>query len=362
MTSKATATKAPSTKVTSADVAALAGVHRSSVSAVLNGASTNTGVSQATRERILKAAAELNYVPDSHAQRLAGGRDRRLLALLIPEMDFDVATRKSKAIQTALSEQGFNVPLHALEEFSTIRHQEFIADLRRQRPRAIICHTRGLQSEAVTELRHYQEEGGILICFDDPFEIDCDQVIFDREDNTYQAAHHLLALGHREIGLWMSGSSDDVLSRPLTSFRLDGFRRALGEFGLSIRPEWLLQSGHFSRNEESGAELAAHLLQMAHRPTGMCIVNDYAAQACIAELGRGGLRVPQDISIVGLDDLPIARFGAVPLSSSSHPILDIASHIVTMLLDRVENRYQGPSRSVVIRGDFHPRQSTAPLP
>lgn len=343
--------KSSSPGVTSADVAALAGVHRSSVSAVLNGARTNTGVSQATRERILKIAAELNYSPDTHAQRLKGGRDQKTLALLVFGMDFDVTARKSVALQEGLAQKGFNVPLYVPQNSSAQGHAAFVAQLRRQRPGAIICYTRGLQSEAFGELEQYQAEGGHLILFDDPASISCDQVIFDREDNTYQAARYLLELGHRNIGFW--------ISQKLEGSRYDGFRRALAEFGVQENPEWIMSGGHFFHNEQNGAELAQRILAMKERPTAVCIVNDHTAQACVAGLQRAGVRVPEGISIVGHDDLPIARYGTVQLTTVSHPIEQITEHVMRMLLERIEGHYEGEPRSVTVRGSLFVRESTA---
>jgi DNA-binding LacI/PurR family transcriptional regulator len=98
---------------TAADVAAMAGVSRSAVSVVLNGARASTGVSAQTRERILQAAAELHYVADPHAQRLAGGSVRDVVAVFNPQIFAGVTLNKMLGIQRALESLGFDAPIYS---------------------------------------------------------------------------------------------------------------------------------------------------------------------------------------------------------------------------------------------------------
>ena len=343
--------------VTIRDVAGHAGVAPMTVSCVLNG----TGrISEGTRATVRKAIQELGYEPNLNAQRLAGARDERTVALLLPKLYFDVTLRKVVIMQKLLSQLGYSVPMHASGALAVTEDDDkelrvVARELRRQKPRAIVCRFGALSLGAQDEVRRYQQEGGLVVSFNDPGDLECDEVLFDREHNTYESARYLLELGHRDIGMWMT--NHDV---PLLSPRTHGFRRALHEFGVPERPEWQLHSGDFSCNEESGAELAERMLAMKERPTAMCVVNDSAAQAFVAELQRGGVRVPEDMSVISHDDLPIARFGAVPLTAMSHPIEETAHTVFDLLRERIENNYDGPPRRIVLRGELHVRQSTAP--
>ena len=343
--------------VTLRDVAAAVGVTSMTVSSVLN----NRGrISEKTRAAVRRAVEELGYEPNLNAQRLVGARDQRTIALLLPSLDFDVTLRKVAILQQLLSQRGYSVPLHALgvlAQTSTGEQKTLACELRRQKPRAIVCKFGALQEDAQDEVRRYQEEGGLVISFNEPADLECDQVWFDREDNNYQSACYLLQLGHRAIGLWMTSPEEATVSP-----RLQGFRRALREWGVAERPEWPLQSGHYTCNEQSGAELAAQLLAMNERPTALCIVNDSAAQACVAELQRGGVRVPEEISVISHDDLPIARYGAVPLTAMTHPVQETAHAIVDLLRARIENHDDSPPQRIVLRGELRVRDSTAPPP
>ncbi|RYG63746.1 LacI family transcriptional regulator, partial [bacterium] len=320
--------------VTIRDVARHVGVTPMTVSRVFNG----TGrISEGTRAAVRQAMDELGYEPNLNAQRLAGARDERTVALLLPKLDFDITLRKIAALQQMLSDRGYSVPLHAfgaLTEPKVNEHVQLAHEMRRQKPRAIICKFGALPPDAQREIRAYQQEGGLVVSFNEPADLECDQVLFDREDNHYQSARYLLELGHRDIGFWSTSTHQ---SNMLASDRIKGFQRALREFGVAERPEWVMHSGDFTSNESSGAELGDRLLAMKERPTALCIVNDSAAQACVARLIRGGVRVPEDMSVITHDDLPIARFGVVPLTAVSHPIDETAEVIVEMLIDRLEN-------------------------
>ena len=341
--------------VTIRDVAARVGVTAMTVSRVLNG----TGrISENTCNAVRQAVEELEYEPNLNAQRLAGARDEKTVALLLPKLDFDVTLRKVAILQKLLSQRGYSVPLHASGALTVTDDNELrpiARELRRQKPRAIVCRFGALSEGAQDEIRRYQQEGGLVISFNDPADLECDEVLFDREHNTYESARYLLELGHRNVGLWMTNPEN-----PLISSRSHGFRRALREFGVPERPEWELHSGDFSCNEISGAELAVRMLEMKERPTAMCIVNDSAAQAFVAEIQRGGVRVPETMSVISHDDLPIARYGGMSLTAISHPVEETARAIFDLLCQRIEQQDQGPPNRITLRGELRVRQSTAP--
>ena len=347
----------PEKAMTLEDLAAALGMSRASVSRAFTGKGR---IAPQTRERVLQMARELGYQPNPHAQRLAGGRALNTVGLFSLGLDYGVTTEKIKIIQQLLSQRGFHVPLYAYSSYDSVtavRQVELMNSLRQQQPRAIICAARGLESDALEQLRLYQAEGGIVVCYDYPTDIDCDQVIFDREDNNYRAARHLLKLGHKKIGLYVEGDRKPSMELPLIGPRLRGFERALQEHDLSVNPDWIF---HGSNAEAGGAALAQQFLALKERPTGVCIVNDRAAVVFVNEVQRAGLNVPADVSVVCHDDQPIAGYCAVPLSAATHPSLDIAQNVVDMLSDRINNCSGSEARHRWIRGTFIERASSAP--
>jgi DNA-binding LacI/PurR family transcriptional regulator len=340
----------PKTAVTIRDVARVAGVSKSAVSSAFTG---NGRISDETKALILEAAGKMGFEPNLNAQRLQNKRISDLIGLFSLDLDLSVGTRKIKLIRYLLETRGFNVQIHSCGYAVEATPRE-VRLLAQQRPRAIICHTTDLPDEALAELSAFQENGGILVCYDHPVDLKCDQVVFDRADNTYQAARHLLQQGHRRLGFFQLG-----VKHP-SGERFNGFQTALREFGLEVRPEWLFQGGGMDEFEYYGVELAAQFLALKERPTALCIVNDYVALTFVAEVQRSGLRVPQDVAVVGHDDRPIARYSSVPLSSVSQPLEIIAENVVELLLARLTSDSELPFRREVVCGELTVRASSGP--
>lgn len=340
------------------DVAGALGMHKSTVSLALSG---KGNVSAATRQRVLRVARELGYEPNPLAQRLVHGHRNSVVCIFSGTLDVGLGTEKILQIQRELGARGLEVPLYTCGEIPDDEGRTQAAQLKqicRQRPRAILCAAPMLHPAVFGELEAYGREGGIVVSYDIPVPLPCDQVVFDREDNAYRAARHLLERGHRKIGIGMSQTIAWASEEPNTpqDLRLRGFRRALGEFGVSAREDWFFRNPTY---EKGGAEMARRFLALSERPTGLCIVNDYVALAFMVEVMRAGVRVPGDVSIVSHDDQPIAAYCPVPLTAISQPVEAITSAVVEMLTERLEGS-DAPPRTRTIRGEFALRESVAP--
>lgn len=356
----AIALPAPGELVTLRHVAARAGTGIATASRALAG---NGSVSPQKREAVLKAAQELSFSPNPNAQRLVGGRGDDSIALFSTILDLGVGTHKLQLLQDLLSERGYQTPIYAYRASKATPQSQhaLMMQVCRRRYRAVVCGTSGpLAPQAVAELDAYARGGGIVVVYSYGVHlpIDCDHVMFDVADNTYSIARHLLELGHRKIGYFFAGHNT-VPNTP----REAGLRRALEEFGVSLPPEWMFLGQGRSEHENEGRFAAQTWLQMAphQRPTAMCIVNDTAAMAFIATVQAAGVRVPDDLSVVGHDDKPIAQFSNPPLTTVSHPVEAIAQKVVDFLQERLDGTYKGPARLEVVRGQVVVRQSTAPF-
>ena len=339
-------------RVTLKDVALRAEVNAASVSAILNGSKLNTSVASSTRERILNAAQELGYQVNPHAQRLASGGCSNTVAIFMG-MDLGIATLKLWALQHHLDEAGYEAELHGKPRYVAHEEEYQVAQLQRlvgQRPRAVIFTPFGLADAALAVLRRYQDEGGALICFDGESEFPCDQVIYDEEDGGYQAARHLIELGHESIGYCQHSSEGEV-----TGPRLQGFERALCEAGLQTRRDWLFTHCCY---EAGGMRFAREFLQLKNRPTGVLIVNDMAAAAFVHALFREGALVPDLVSVIGQDGIAAAENCVVPLSTVAQPVEALAAHTVEMLEHRLKNDGAPPQRAR-FKGDLIARASTS---
>jgi LacI family transcriptional regulator len=345
------------------DIADALGVTKTTVSKALN---DKGRLSAQTREAVLAMAQQLNFQPNQQARTLSNGRNYNTVGLFALLLDLGLGTRKLQLLQHALAQKGFKTPIHVCG-MHTAAHEkdsqvEAMASLIAQRPVGIICNTSRLCDEALDGLWRFQEQGGVVTCYDNQVDIDCDQVIFDRSHNTYTATRHLLELGHRDIAF----SSGVYVSDPR---RVVGYRSALAEFGVEMRDDRLIHGDitgaaaeyNGGINEEIGVRLAHIVLDLKPRPTAIVIVNDQVAAAFIAESLRRGMRVPEDISVVSLDNLPLAAFtSAVPITVVSQPVEEITSGTLDFLLSRIEGNETGPARRLVVQGTLIERQSTAP--
>jgi LacI family transcriptional regulator len=341
------------------DVAREVGVSAVTVSNVLNGKRR----SSPHRAAIARAVRKLNFRPNTHAQRLSRGRCENTIDLFRGSLDFGVATLKVRLLQGLLADRGHQVPIHVCGHSATLTAAQRVEyetqqmnALRRQKPLAIVCDVGELSPATLRELEAYCEEGGIAVCYDREIEVECDNVVFDREHNTYVATRHLLELGHRDIGFFPAGDEDDP--------RLQGFQRALREFGGKCSASWLLsQSWEETRLSPHGEELQGHrfaeqFLNLKRKPTAMCIADDLHAAIFIAALQEHGIRVPHDLSIVSQDDIKaIASIGPVPLTTVSQPMEDIVQNVIALLESRLSREYSGAPRRVVVQGDLVVRQS-----
>jgi DNA-binding LacI/PurR family transcriptional regulator len=351
---------------TLSDVARLAGTAKGTASRALNG---RHWVAPQTRQSVLRAAKELGFRADPTAQSLASGHRSTLVGLFTHSLDLGVSTLKLQLLQNALNEKGFDAPIHAcgsVPRGGAAKNEQLqaqaIAGLCRQRPAAIICYTFNLKDAALQQLQRYCDAGGAVVCYDTPIDLKSertDYVVFDRDDNTYQATRHLLELGHRRIGLFSGGTHHSAERRR-------GFRRALREFQLAPEAEFSFLGARYESGpgvlpaEELGQKFGEEFVSLASRPSAVCITDDHVAAGFIAAVMRGGLRVPEDVSVVGQDDLPIAAFAcAVPLTTVSQPIQAITRECVAFTESRLKGDYAGPPRRSTLRGELVVRQSAA---
>ncbi len=341
------------------DVATALGMHKSTVSVALSGKGT---LAARTRDHILAVAREMGYEPNPLAQRLASGHRNQAVCIVSGVLDMGLTTEKILLIQRELASHALEIPIYTCTEGVTpdSRSQaEQVKQICRQRPRAIICASQLINSGVFEEFTQYQAGGGVVISYDTAIPLACDQVVFDREHNAYQAATYLLERGHRKIGMSMSNNVGWMaykgrLSQP---GRMLGYTKALEDYGIEVREDFLFQHGTYERG---GQELARQFFALEDRPTAMCIVNDYVALAFMVEVMRQGVRIPQDLSVIGHDNQAIATYCPVPLTSATQPADAIARTVVRLLLERLNGVSDRP-QTVIIRGDLAERDSVAPL-
>jgi DNA-binding LacI/PurR family transcriptional regulator len=272
------------------DVAQRAGVSVATVSRALR---DMPNVSQTTRDRVLRAARELQYTASPLASGLVTGRVRSV-GVILPYAGRWFFAEVVRGIEEALRDDGYDLVLHVLADAR--RRDEFFSSLPvRRRVDAVIMVALPLSGDEVGLLRTL---GLPMACVAEPTV----GVHGDRIDNVAAArlaVQHLVNLGHRRIAC-IGGDLDGPERFSVPGLRTDGFRGALGDAGLTVRPDWE-RDGRFTAR---GGELAmtALLSQPGGRPTAVFCQSDEMAFGALRALRRSGLRCPDDVSIIGVDD------------------------------------------------------------
>ncbi len=290
------------------DIAERAGVSVMTVSKALR---DEHDISAETKTRIKLLAQQLGYVPDSTAQGLRT-RTTRLFGLAVPAAADPYFARVIKAIEERSYELGYDV---LLAQTLNIPEREE-ACIRRFLSRRVDGLFIAPVYRISTEARAYQEVFArriptVILGPAAPFCSHCVSIEADDLPASYRATQHLLSLGHKRIA-FLAGPP----ATPWSTNRFEGYRRALREAGMDVEDKLVFQAGS---SPEKGAEAAAQMLAENCRATAVQAVNDLVAVGCAETLLKRGLRIPQDVSIIGFGNLPLSQYFIVPLTTIRQP-------------------------------------------
>ncbi len=295
-------------RATSHEVAKRAGVSRTTVSFVLNNVEAN--ISKETRQRVLQAAKELDYVPDAAARMLASRQTRTLGLVIFDAIHLQVDAFISKVLYSLTEvsrEHDFRVIVEAVEDLG--------------RDDAYLSLVQAKQIDGLIVLNPRSDDSQLPRLIDEGFPLVLVGKI--KHPGAYcvyhksavrEAVTHLISLGHERIA---HITYAPIAYRSADS-RLRNYRRALAEAGINA-DEKLIRYGNYTA--QSGYEAMNSLLAAKLRPTAVFAGNDTIAIGAMSAIHRHGLRIPEDIAIVGYDDIPVAPFTIPPLSTVRTPAL-----------------------------------------
>jgi DNA-binding LacI/PurR family transcriptional regulator len=299
------------------DVARHAGVSIATVSRALRGL---PDVAATTRDRVFASATELNYVASPFAARLASGRTTTV-GLVVPFVSRWFFAEVIATVETALRHAGFDLLLYNLGDAEG-RCRFFDVMPMRKRVDGVLVASLVLDDAEFSALTELKRPVGLLGLEREGFL----SARIDDVGAARSAVDHLVSFGHRRIGL-IGGDTDDPMAFTPPLHRRDGYRDALQTAGLDTDPE-LEHLGYFT--VEGGRAAARHLLQLADRPTAIFAESDEMAYGALREVRDAGLRVPDDVAVVGFDDQPLSEL--MDLSTIRQPVADQALDITTRLL------------------------------
>jgi len=311
------------------------GVSVTTVSKVLN---NQRDIGKTTRARVLARVAELGYQPNAVARSLALRRSHTL-GIVIPDLMHSFFVEVIAALESVVHTRGYGLLLCNSEESSRKERAELQLLDQRQVDGVVIASAGASTNSDVLNGLSRRGVALVMIDRDDHPDVICDRVLTDDEEVGRLATAHLAGRGRRAIA-HITGPRIVHAMR-----RTSGYRQALREAGLRVHEDWIVLGGF---KEADGYRAMAHLLALKERPDAVFAVNDPAAIGALKAIWDAGLRVPEDVAVVGAGDIAHGDLLRVPLTTVAWPRRDVGRRAAALLLDRLDANVSEGYRRIVI--------------
>lgn len=331
-------------QVTIYDVAREAGVSDATVSRVFN---NKDNVRPATRERVLNAAHKLGYVANLQARILAGGKSN-IIGLLVPGLDTAYIAEIVRGIDRELSLADYEMILYTTRRRggNEASYLQYIANSISD---GLLLVVPLLSPDYLKTLSDLQYPYVLIDEFDETG--DNFSVIATNRQGAYDATKYLIELGHQKIA-FIKG----IPALHSSKFRLEGYRAALTDHQISIVPEYITEGDYM---QPSGYEQALRMLALPEPPTAIFAANDVMALGVMDAVRERGLDIPNDISVIGFDDIPQAFTTHPKLTTVRQPLEEMGRVGVKLLLEQLQDPECSPKRitlatELIIRDSCQP--------
>lgn len=315
------------------DVAKRAGVTPSTVSRVINDSGY---VSQKTRERVEAAIKELGYVPNMLGPSLRF-QQTMTLAVVVTDITNPFWTTVTRGVEDVAQENGYSTILCNTDE-SEAKQDQYLYMLLRRRIDGILLVP---ACSDPTSIELIKKQGIPVVMIDRQVpNVDVDVVRADSEEGAYQLTQHLLSLGHCHIAM-LAGPENVSTSID----RINGYQRALVDAGIKAQDD-LIFWGEFT--QEAGYRNAQVVIDMDPSPTAIFAANNFIAIGAMQALKEKGLRIPEDIALVSIDDIPPAYTMEPFLTVATQPAKEIGQQATQLLLERIKNPANTAFQKIVL--------------
>lgn len=334
-------------RVTMRDVAKLANVSQSTVSRVLSPSPQTIPIGEETRQRVLDAVETLGYHPNLHAGSLRGQKTR-MIAMLIADISNPFYHPMVRVVQDVAHAHRYDV-LVANSDHVLENELLFCESIIRRPVDGIIMVPYHLTDQDLERLRT-QTGAAIAVLGQHITHPAVDVVCVDDRRATYDAVSWLIKeRGHSKIGL--IGVTEQF---PPGARRSAAFQKALDDAAIQVNPDYL-QEGDWS--VESGQQAMQRLLELPQPPTAVFALNDHMAIGAILAAQATGKRVPEDIAVVGFDDIPLSSWFTPKLTTIAQPAAEIGQQLAQAVFERIEEKVDSAGRLFDIPCEFIKRMS-----
>jgi len=332
--------------ITIKDVAKRVGVTPATVSMVIN---NKPRISEATRNRVLEAIRELDYYPHAGARNLVLKRTSTI-GVAASFFTYPFILEILTGIELELRQTEYNMVLFGTRGLAKTEDSVIHSIARERKVDGLITITLDLKENQVEDFR--KNNLSIVALERDYKGVDC--VVVNNEKGAFDATRHLAQLGHKRIGL-----VNGLVGHPGSDERQRGYERAILESGLILDKAYWRHIDNFSRKE--GFEAAQDLMSVSQAPTAIFVAaGDLAALGVIQALGRMGKRVPEDVSVVGYDDIPLSEMLEPGLTTVRQPMQQIGAQAFKQLLSSIKEGTNHQPFKMVYDAELIVRQSTGP--
>ncbi len=315
------------------DVAKLAGVAPITVSRVVNGAD---GVTDDTRARVQQAVTQLHYVPNALAKSLRS-RQSRTIALIVSDITNPFWTTVARGVEDTAAENDYRTILCNTDE-DPAKEANYLILLTQRRVDGIIIAPTTRDKKPLAVLRQMQVPSVLIDRCVDGFNVD--RVCGDSRMGARLLVDHLLAVGHRHIAM-----INGPLAISSAQDREDGYRESLAAHGFPVDMRYVF---HGDFKQDSGRQLTRAVLGCEPRPTAIFAANNFIALGVLQALQEAGLRVPEDMAVVCIDDLPYLSAIDPFLTVAVQPAYDMGETAARLLVERLTGQRTGRACEVVL--------------
>ncbi len=306
------------------DVARLAGVSTTTVSHVIN---KTRFVAEVTQQKVMAAVDELNYAPSAVARSLKCNTTRTI-GMLVTQSNNPFFAEVIEGVESYCYRQGYTLILCSTGGIFE-KQRDYIRMLAGKRVDGLLVMCSDLTDELNKMLDAHPDIPKVIMDWG-PESSQADKIIDNSEEGGYLATRYLLDNGHKDIAC-LSGQLDKMACQE----RIIGFRRAMTEAGLTANDDWIFE-GNFEC--DTAVITADKIIAMEKRPSAIFCFNDIMALGLISRLQEHGIRVPDDISVIGYDNIDLSAYFSPPLTTIHQPKRRLGKTAVEILLERLKDK------------------------
>lgn len=306
------------------DVARLAGVSTTTVSHVMN---KTRFVAENTVKKVEAAVEELNYAPSAVARSLKSN-STRTIGMLVTKSTNPFFAEVVHGVEECCYKHGYTLILCNTEGNLT-KQRDYLRMLTEKRVDGLLVMCSDLNKELVSLLKKNHELPMVVMAWGTQ-DLNTDCIQDNAKQGGYIATQHFIDNGHTKIAC-ITGPMDKITCQ----MRLEGFRQALHDANIKERPEWIIEADFECH---LAVDATKKLIEKEDRPTAIFCFNDIMALAAISTLHQAGLRIPEDISIIGYDNIELAHFFSPPLTTVHQPKNRLGKTAIKRLLERIANK------------------------